>query len=136
MGIIRFRLMNILDENILESQRQLLRSWRVHVSQIGHEIGYQGIKDDAIISLFHELKSATFFTRDLGFYRPQLCHACYCLVCLDVGQYEIASFIRRFLRYPNFNTQAKRMSCVVRVSSANLRCWKRHREKEETLNWF
>lgn len=127
--------MNILDENILESQRQLLRSWRVHVSQIAHEIGYQGIKDESIISLFHTLKSVTFFTRDLGFYRRELCHTRYCLVCLDVGQYEVASFIRRFLAQPDFKTQAKRMGCVVRVSSNHVRFWKRHQEGEKTLDW-
>jgi hypothetical protein len=126
--------MTILDENILESQRQLLRSWRLHSHQIGHEVGRSGMKDEAIIPLLHELGPVTFFTRDLGFYRRQLCHARYCLVCLDVGQYEVASFIRRFLRHPHFNTQAKRMGCVVRVSPMGLRVWQRHLEEEE-LAW-
>ncbi len=31
--------MNILDEQILENQRQLLRSWRIPVRQIGYDIG-------------------------------------------------------------------------------------------------
>ncbi|MGH7887185.1 MAG: amidohydrolase family protein [Candidatus Binatia bacterium] len=30
-----------LDENISDSQRQLLRSWRIRVHQIGHEVGRQ-----------------------------------------------------------------------------------------------
>jgi len=34
--------MNILDENIPEGQRQLLRSWRIQAKQIGHDIGRQG----------------------------------------------------------------------------------------------
>jgi hypothetical protein len=37
---------NVLDENILESQRQLLRSWRVPVRQIGHELGHKGMQDE------------------------------------------------------------------------------------------
>jgi hypothetical protein len=37
--------MNLLDENIPESQRQLLRSWRIRVKQIGVDIGRQGMKD-------------------------------------------------------------------------------------------
>lgn len=41
--------MNILDENIPESQRQLLRSWRIRVRQIGYEVGRQGMKDERII---------------------------------------------------------------------------------------
>lgn len=36
--------MNVLDENIPDNQRQLLRSWRIHVRQIGHEVGRQGMK--------------------------------------------------------------------------------------------
>ena len=36
--------MNILDENIPESQRQLLRSWRIRTQQIGHELGRRGMK--------------------------------------------------------------------------------------------
>jgi len=40
---------NILDENILESQRQLLAGWRVPVRQIGHDIGRKGLKDGEII---------------------------------------------------------------------------------------
>jgi hypothetical protein len=37
--------MNILDENIPESQRQLLRSWRIRVRQIGYEVGRRGNSD-------------------------------------------------------------------------------------------
>ena len=34
--------MNILDENIIASQRQRLRSWRVRVRQIGVDIARKG----------------------------------------------------------------------------------------------
>lgn len=60
--------MNVLDENIPNSQRQLLRSWRIGVHQIGHELRRQGMKDEEIISLLHGLPLVTFFTRDLGFF--------------------------------------------------------------------
>lgn len=128
--------MNVLDENISDSQRQLLRSWRIQVSQIGHEIGRQGIKDEAIIPLLHQLHSVTFFTRDIGFYNYHLCHANYCLVCLAVGQYEVASFIRRFLRHSAFNTKAKRMGKVIRLTHMGLQVWERHAEKEVTILWL
>lgn len=39
--------MNILDENIIESQWQLIRRWRIPVRQIGEDIARKGIKDDA-----------------------------------------------------------------------------------------
>lgn len=76
--------MNVLDENIPDSQRQLLRSWGIRIHQVGNEVGYQGIKDEYIIPLLHQSRAVTFFTRDLGFYRQNLCHANYCLVCLAV----------------------------------------------------
>ncbi len=128
--------MNVLDENIPDSQRQLLRSWRIRVRQIGHEIGRQGMKDEEIIPLLHELRRVTFLTRDLGFYNRYLCHVNYCLVCLAVGQYEVASFIRRFLQHPEFNTQAKRIGKVIRVSHIGIRLWKLDVEKEEKLAWL
>ena len=31
--------MNILDENIPEDQRQLLRGWRIRARQVGHDVG-------------------------------------------------------------------------------------------------
>lgn len=105
--------MNILDENIPESQRQLLRIWKIRSQQVGHEIGRQGMKDEEIIPFLHTLRQATFFTRDLGFYNRSLCHLNYCLVVLDVGQYEVASFIRRILKHERFNTKAK-MSLSMR----------------------
>lgn len=74
--------MNILDENIPEGQRHLLRSWRVQAKQIGHDIGRQGMKDEEIIPFLHQLHHTTFFTRDAGFYYRQLSHANYCLVIL------------------------------------------------------
>jgi hypothetical protein len=127
--------MNILDENIPESQRQLLRSWRVSVRQIGHDVGYKGIKDHEIIPFLHSLRRPTFFTRDLGFYERRLCHAQYCLVCMAVGQYETATFIRRLLRHSEFSTQAKRMGAVIRVSHSGLRVWRLHAEEEVALSW-
>lgn len=127
--------MNILDENIPDSQRQLLRSRRIQVRQIGHEVSHQGMKDGEIIPLLHQLRSVTFFTRDLGFFHRRLCHTNYCLVCLAVGQYEVASFIRRFLKHPAFNTQAKRIGKVIQVTHAGLRIWQLHAEKEEELVW-
>lgn len=127
--------MIILDENIPDSQRQLLRSWRIQVSQVGHEVGRQGIKDEEIIPLFHRLKTVTFFTRDIGFYNRQLCHADYCLVCLAVNQYEVASFVRRFLKQPDFNTKIRRMGKVVRLTHVGLQVWRRYAEKEEEIKW-
>jgi len=128
--------MNILDENIPESQRQLLHSWRIKSKQIGHEIGCQGMKDDEIIPFLHKLRSTNFFTRDLGFFRRQLCHSNYCLIILDIGQYEVASFIKRFLQHPKFNIRTKRMGKVVRITHIGVQVWRLYAEKEEEIRWF
>lgn len=127
--------MNVLDENIPDSQRLLLKSWRIPVLQIGHEVGRQGLKDDAIIPLLHKSSPVTFFTRDKGFYNRRLCHADYCLACLIMGQYEVATFIRLFLKHPSFNTKAKRMGKVIRLTHLGLQVWHRNAEKEIDIEW-
>ena len=127
--------MNVLDENIPPNQRHLLKSWRVPVRHIGYGIGRKGMKDDEIIPWLLAQRNPAFFTRDLGFYERKLCHGHYCLVCLAIGRYEAATFVRRLLRHPEFNTLAKRMGAVVRVSHARLKVWRLHAEQESVLSW-
>ena len=127
--------MNVLDENILESQRQLLRSWRIPVRQIGHEIGRKGLQDEEIIPLLLTLRRPTLFTRDLGFYTRSLCHARYSLVILALGHHEAAHFIRRVLRTSEFGEQAKRMGTVIRVTHSGLAVWRLHAEHEIRHEW-
>lgn len=127
--------MNILDENVIDSQRSQLNSWHIAVRQIGYEIGRKGMKDREIIPLLHQLNQATFFTRDNDFYYAQLCHAAYCLVFLDVRKEEVAIFARRLLRHPLFNTKAKRMGKVIHVSHTGLSAWYLHRKNEEHIGW-
>ena len=52
--------MNILDENIINSQRLLLLDWRIPVRQIGFEIGRKGMQDAEIIPLLHQQKALPF----------------------------------------------------------------------------
>jgi len=126
---------NILDENFPPNLRQLLRSWHVPVRHIGYDTGRKGMKDDEIIPFLLGLRRPTFFTLDMGFFRRDNCHARYCLVCLNVEQHEAASFVRRLLRHPEFNTQAKRMGSVTRISPARISMWRLHAENEIFLNW-
>jgi hypothetical protein len=80
---------NVLDENIVATQRQLLRSWKIYFQSIGREVGRAGMKDRGeIIPLLHALRRPTFFTRDRFL---QMCHRRYCLVFLDVAFDEAAS---------------------------------------------
>jgi hypothetical protein len=126
---------NLLDENVLESQRQLLRSWRIAVRQIGHDLGRKGMADENLIPFLLRLSRPTLFTRDLGFYGHSHCHARYCLVCLAIGQHEVAHFVRRLLRHREFDTQAKRLGAVIRVMDTGLAVFRLHVEQEVRLPW-
>ena len=128
--------MNILDENILEDQRQLLSGWRVPFRQVGYEVGRTGMKDDEVIPLLLGLRRPTFFTHDAGFFKSGLCHSRYCLVYLHVEQEEAATFLRRLLRHPELNTQAKRMGLVIRLSHAGLSVWRLHAEEAAFVDWL
>ena len=127
--------MILLDENITEDQRVLLRSWRLRVSQIGREVERKGIDDDAIIPLLRQLPHPTWFTRDMGFYDRRLAHPGYCLVCLHVEEHDVASFARRFLHHHSFDTQKKRMGWVVHAGHTEIRGWRLHSTIEETTRW-
>lgn len=128
--------MNILDEDIGQSQCQSLAAQKVHFRKIGVGIGRSGMKDqEDILPLLHQLKHPTFFTLDHGFYRPTFPHQGYCLVFLDVWDDEVADYIRRFLRHPEFRTQTQRMGKVVRIRLTSISYWQIHLRAEQTLRW-
>jgi hypothetical protein len=128
--------MNLLDENIIEAQRQQLAQWRIHVHQIGVEIGAVGMDDrEEILPLLHRLRRPTFFTRDHDFYHPWLRHPNYCLVYLEVKPDEAALFIRRVLRHPHLRTQAQRMGKVVRVHQEGISFWQVRVDKQQKVAW-
>jgi hypothetical protein len=127
--------MNILDEQILENQRQLLKSWRIPVRQIGYDIGRKGLKDNEIIPLLLKFRKPTFFTLDFDFFESHLCHAKYAIVCMDIRKHESAVYIRRLLRHPAFDTAAKRMGKVIRLSSLRMGVWRLHAEEEVFIDW-
>lgn len=128
--------MNVLDENIVRAERERLQSWNVHFRRIGGELGRRGMKDrNEIIPLLHKLCRPTFFTRDHDFYHPDLRHAGYCLVHLDVAYDEAALYIRRFLRSASFHTQAQRMGNVMRAQRNELSYWRVGSERERKINW-
>lgn len=126
--------MIVLDENLPDGQRRILRNSRIRVSQIGHEVGRSGMRDAEIIPFLRRLRRLTFFTRDDWFYEPTHCHSRYCLVLLAVAEDEAASFVRRILRHPALNTHRKRMGKVIRATHAGLRLW-RLDGIEEHLVW-
>src|SRR5450432_2312292 len=101
---------------------------------MGLDFGRKGLKDEEIVVLRRQRNSA-LFTRDAGFYQPVLRHPSYCIVVASVGQHEVAAFIRRFLRHPDFDTQAKRMGRVLRISHAGLAVWRLRSQTEMHTIW-
>ena len=93
------------------------------------------MKDREILALLHRLHRPTFFTRDEDFYARHLCHARYCLVYLAVAKDKVAPFVRRLLRHREFDTTAKRMGTVVRVSHVDLTVWRFHAEQAVHVAW-
>lgn len=127
--------MNFLDEHIIIDQWEQLRAWRIHVRHIAFDLGKKGLQDDEIIPFLHQLRRPTFFTRDWDFYERSLCHVRYCLVYLAVEKGEVASFIRRFLRHPEFDTEAKRMGTVIRVLHSEISYWRLYETSEIRVDW-
>jgi len=64
---------NIFDENIPDTQRQLIKSWRIRIYQMGNDVGQKGIKDQEFLYFLLTKHKPVFFTRDLGFYKHHLC---------------------------------------------------------------
>src|SRR5437868_745517 len=107
--------MLVLDENIPEDQRQLLREWRIRFRVIGVDLGRSGTADENLIPLLRKLSGSTFFSLDKLFSRPAWLDSRYCLVWLDVRRGEVALFVKRLLRHRQLNTRSKRMGKIVRA---------------------
>lgn len=126
--------MNLLDENFPDQGAEQLRRQGVRARQIGHDIGRTGMQDPEIVTLLHALRRPTLFTLDWDFSGSRLCHPGYCLVHLHVRRPDAATYVRRELRHPALNTQAKRMGAVIQASPSGLRIWRRN-EAEQALAW-
>jgi hypothetical protein len=128
--------LNIFDENIIASQRAQLRKWRIRFNQIGTEIGRRGMQDlTEIVPLLHSLRRSTFFTHDLGFFDPLLCHKGYSLVCLDIKANESAIYIRRFLRHRGFRAENQRLGKVILARQRNLSFWEIGEQRLQRTSW-
>lgn len=129
--------MLLIDENISEIEIWRLREWRITVRVIGEEIAEKSISDENILAILHRLKQPTFFTKDRDFYKPALCHPAYALVYMDVPEHEgqVAGYIRRFLRHPEFDATAKRLGKVIHVHVASVKFWKAGTRTTNVVKW-
>ena len=127
--------MLVLDENLPASQRSLLRKWRVRFRAVGDDTSLAGTLDENLPPLLHRLPRPIFFTMDRDFRRPGWAHPAYCLAWLDVRVDQAAEFIRRFVRHPAFDTQAKGLGKVVRVHPEGVDCWHVGKRTEDQIRW-
>jgi hypothetical protein len=125
----------VLDENVFASQRVQLRKWRMHLCQIGDDVGRKGMLDGEIIPLLRTIRHPTFVTRDRDFFDKSLCGERYCLVHLDVHPLEFAAYVRRFLRHPDFKTWSQRKGRVVRVSATGIWAWQLRTPRKTRHRW-
>jgi hypothetical protein len=114
----------VLDENLPAGQRLLLRSWHIRFRVVGVEVAESGTEDENLIPILLGLSRPTFFSLDRKFYRWNWAHARYCLAWLDAPDDQAAHTIRRFLRQPAFDTQAKRMGTVARLHPIGIHFWR------------
>ncbi len=116
--------MIVLDENVFESQRRQLLKWRIHVCQIGRDVGRKRMPDDQILTLLRQQRRPTFITRDRDFFKKQLCGDRFCLAYLDVHPLQLAKFVRRLLRHREFKSWSQRRGCVLRVANRGISTWR------------
>jgi hypothetical protein len=91
--------------------------------------------EDDVIPLLQSLRHAVLFTCDLGLFKRELCHSRYAIVCLQIPDSEVATYVKRFLRHYEFDTNAKRMGKVVRLSPKKIQCWSVKKETESEVPW-
>jgi hypothetical protein len=124
----------VLDELFEDEALHQLHEWHISADKVGQGFGEVGWDDDRLRVELHGSQK-TFHTLDAGFYRPHHRHGDYCLVYYDVAFKEAPAFIRRFLRHPAFNTHAKRLDKVIKVTTARIYFWEIGGEREQTVEW-
>jgi hypothetical protein len=127
--------MLVLDENLPAGQRSLLREWRIPFRVVGADVACSGALDENLVPVLHRLPQPTFVSLDRDFHRPDWAHGRYCLVWLDVRNRLAADYIRRFLKHPLFDTQAKRMGLVARVHADGIEFWQIPRRSRQSVPW-
>ena len=129
--------MLVIDESISENEVWRLREWRIAVRVIGEDLADKSISDENILSLLHRLKQPSFFTRDRDFWKSELRHSRYALVYMDIPEHEglVATYIKRFLRHPGFNTNLKRLGKVIHVHQTGIEVWQRGRRTQNFVGW-
>jgi hypothetical protein len=128
--------MLLIDENISELEVARLRKWGIRVRLVGEDVAKIGTTDENVLTALLQLKRPVLFTQDADFFRRRLLHVRYGLVWLDFKPSDVAAQIRRFLKHPQFDTQAKRLGLVARVHPDGVQCWRLGLQRVALIGWI
>ena len=126
---------NILDANIDAPEAEQLRR-RLKAKKIGLRFLPAHASDEQIIGLSRSIYQRYVYitTQDCkDFYVPRRCDKQYCIICLDVPDELVAITVRKIYRHPQFNTAAKRMGKVIKVTSTQINYFEVGESKEITI---
>jgi hypothetical protein len=126
--------MILLDENV--HQQSLMASiaawYRGQVRSLTRLRPNTLIKDEAIPIVLRRVRQPTFVTTNIAdFWRRAPAHSRHRIVCVALPNerlHELPSLLCQLLRLPEFNTKAKRMGKVIRVSPSQLQSYERQRD--------
>ena len=115
----------ILDEQLsVEEVLKPIQKWTP--ARMIHELRpHERITDDRIPALLRELRKPTFISIDeAAFWKRQLCDRRYGIAFFALRcdqQREIPSLLRSLTQLSEFDSRAKRMGKVIRISRARIR---------------
>ena len=118
--------MIVLDEQLLgrKIELEIAKWYQGAVWNIIDLRPHTVIKDDAIPGILRQQSQPIFVTiNEKDFWRKVAIDNQYCIVCFtmpDSRVNEIPESLRSLLRIPEFNTKAKRMGKVIRVTDKEI----------------
>lgn len=114
---------HILDEHVIASHVDQIRRKIPSTAQIGIDWGESGWDDiEQIIPHLHHSK-ATFHTLDEDFFKRRFLHNDYCIIFYDLSGKDFVEFFQKILKHPLFDTHAKRLGKIIKVSLTHLSYW-------------
>ena len=132
--------MIVLDEEIHGPRlSQMIAAWYVGaVVSITTLRPHTHIQDEAIVTLLHSVSQPMFVTINVpDFWRVVAAHADYAVICVDLPDWqvdELPTWLRAFLRMPNFRTKAARMGNVFCLRPSRIEYYAADRHIH-TLTW-
>ena len=131
--------MIILDEQLLgrDIELEIAKWYRGTVQFILDLRPNSVIKDDGIAMLLRQQNQPTFVTiNEKDFWRRVPLDNRYCVVCFALPDWrapEIPESLRSLLRHPRFNTKAKRMGHVIRVTNEEISYYSFKKRRPRTI---